>query len=181
MEERVERVWARILRGFAAINGMIILCLAVMITADVLVRWITGRPFVGVFEISRVLFVPVIFMVLALVQWSDRQVRVDALVARAHGRWKVTVRTFDQVLALGFFTILLITGSENWLEAFQKNYVGMGMLEIPHAIPMGFLVFGTFLMVITVVLLLIKSARQLITGVRRDDDIVPYSPPLEEE
>lgn len=180
MERRIEEVWVRILRAFAALNGLVILWLALMITADVLVRWITGRPFVGVFEISRILFVPVIFMVLALVQWSDRQVRVDALVGRTRGRARVGVRAFDQVLALAFFSILLWTGSENWLEAFQRNYVGMGMLEIPHAIPMGFLVFGTFLMVVTLVLLLLRSIRQLLGGVAADEAIEPYSPPLEE-
>ena len=180
LERRIEEAWVRFLRAFAAFNGLVILWLALMITADVLVRWITGRPFVGVFEISRILFVPVIFMVLALVQWTDRQVRVDALVGRTRGRVKVSVRAFDQVLTLGFFLILLWTGSENWLEAFQRDYVGMGMLEIPHAIPMGFLIIGTFLMVLTLVLLLLKSVRQLITGVGADESVLPYSPPTEE-
>lgn len=180
MECRIEKVWARVLRAFAALNGIVILWLALMITADVLVRWITGRPFVGVFEISRILFVPVIFTVLALVQWTDRQVRVDAVVGHTRGRVKVCMRAFDQVLALGFFLILLWTGSENWLEAFQRNYVGMGMLEIPHAIPIGFLVIGTFLIVLTLVLLLLKSVRQLITGVGADESVLPYSPPTEE-
>ena len=180
LECRIEKVWARVLRAFAALNGIVILWLALMITADVLDRWITGRPFVGVFENSRILFVPVIFTVLALVQWTDRQVRVDAVVGHTRGRVKVCMRAFDQVLALGFFLILLWTGSENWLEAFQRNYVGMGMLEIPHAIPIGFLVIGTFLIVLTLVLLLLKSVRQLITGVGADESVLPYSPPTEE-
>ena len=180
MGRRIEEIWAHVLRVFAAANGLVILWLALMITADVLVRWVTGRPFVGVFEISRILFVPIIFTVLALVQWTDRQVRVDALVGRARGRIKVSVRVFDQVLAVGFFLILLWTGSENWLEAFQGNYVGMGMLEIPHAIPMGFLIFGTLLIVVTLALLLVKSIRQLISGVDADESVLPYSPPMEE-
>lgn len=181
VERRIEAVWGRILMTFAALNGLIILTLALMVTADVLVRWITGRPFVGVFEISRVLLVPVIFMVLALVQWTDRQVRVDALVGYARRRVRITVRVLDQAMALIFFLILLITGWRSWLEAFRGHYVGMGMLEIPQVVPVGFLVFGTVLTVITLVLLLTKSARQLVTGVREEDSVLPYSPPLEED
>ncbi|MEX2642049.1 MAG: TRAP transporter small permease [Acetobacterales bacterium] len=178
---RIETAWARILQLFAALNGLIVLILALMITADVLVRWLTGRPFVGVFEISRVLFVPLIFMTLALVQWTDRQVRVDALVTNAPGRLRIGARGIDQILALAFFLVLLWTGWENWLEAFRGGFVGMGMLGIPHAWPMGFLVFGTLLTVVTLALLLLRTARQLIRGVAPGERLEPYSQPLHEE
>jgi TRAP-type C4-dicarboxylate transport system permease small subunit len=178
---RVEAAWGRILQAFAALNGLIVLSLALMITTDVLVRWLSGRPLVGVFEISRVLFVPVIFLTLALVQWTDRQVRVDALVANATGRLRVGVRGIDQILALTFFLVLLWTGWESWIEAFRGGFVGMGMLGIPHAWPMGFLVFGTLLTVITLVLLLLRSIRQLIRGVAADEKLEPYAPPLSED
>ncbi|MBI4185280.1 MAG: TRAP transporter small permease [Proteobacteria bacterium] len=181
LELRIERVWGAVLRAFAAVNGVVILFLAVMISTDVLVRWIAGRPIIGVFEISRVLFVPVIFMVLALVQFADRHVKVDLLVSHLKGRRAVAVRVLDQAMALVFFTILLVTGWRDWVEAIERNYVGMGRLEIPQAIPIGFVVFGVFLMVVTLVLLILKSLRQFLTGVGEKEPLVPYSPPLREE
>lgn len=165
----------------AALNGFFVLALGIMISTDVLVRWITGRPLIGVFEISRVLFVPIIFMVLGLVQWSDRQVRVDVLVLRVTGRGRIAIRTLDQVLALIFFTILLVTGADSWIEAVRRRFVDMGMLEIPQAIPIGFLVFGVFLVVVSLILLLIRSIRQFIEGVGAGDSLLPYAPPLEED
>ncbi len=180
MAGKIERVWASVLVAFAALNGLFILGLAVMITADILARWLVGRPFIGVFEISRILFLPIIFLVLSLVQWTDRQVHVDVLAGRTRGRGRVALRAFDQVIALGFFTVLLITSAESWLEAVQKNFVEMGMLEIPHAIPIGFLVFGTFLLVITLVLLLLRSFRQLLVGLKPEEPLTPYAPPMEE-
>ena len=178
--EKFERTWARILMVCAALNGIFVLILGVMISTDVLVRWITGRPLIGVFEISRILFVPIIFMVLGLVQWTDRQVRVDVLILRVTGRGRIAVRTLDQVLALMLFTILLVTGAESWLEAVQRNFVDMGMLEIPQAIPIGFMVFGVFLLVVSLILLLIRSVRQFIDGTTPDEALLPYAPPLEE-
>jgi TRAP-type C4-dicarboxylate transport system permease small subunit len=181
MVEKIERAWAWVLLAFAALNGLFIFVLAVMITTDVMARWLVGRPFVGVFEISRILFVPIIFMVLALVQWTDRQVCVDVLAGRARGRARVAVRTFDQVAALAFFSVLLFTGAESWLEAVRKNFVEMGMLEIPHAVPIGFLVVGTFLLVLTLVLLLVRSFRQLVRGVPSGRPLTPYMPPLRDD
>lgn len=176
VEQRIERAWGWVLLAFAAANGLIILCLSLMITADVLTRWVTGRPFVGVFEISRILFVPVIFTVLALVQWTDRQVRVDVVASRTRGRWTVGLRSLDQTLALAFFGILLWVASESWLEAFHRHYVGMGILEIPQAVPIGFLVVGVALMVVTLLLLLFRSARQLVAGLRDGETLGPRSP-----
>ncbi len=159
-----ELIWGRILRAFAVANGIVLLVLATMITTDVLVRWVAGRPIVGVFEFAEILLVPVIFFVLPLVQFTNRQIRVDGLSAQARGRSLAALRFLDQVLGLFLFGLLLWAGSEYWLEAWRGDYVGQGMLQIPSVIPMGFLVFGTFLMCVTLLFLLARSVAALITG-----------------
>jgi TRAP-type C4-dicarboxylate transport system permease small subunit len=162
--DRIEALWARVLQAVALLNGLVILLLAMMITTDVVFRWLAGRPIIGVFEISQILFIPVIFWVLGLVIFTNRQVRLDIVSARARGRLAVGLRVLDQVLGLLFFGVLLWTGGTDWLEAIERNYVGRGMLEIPQAVPLGFLVFGSLLIVATLVIMLVRSIGCLITG-----------------
>ena len=153
----LDRALARLLIYSAWVSGIALFCLAAMITVDVFVRWLTGRPFIGVFEVSQVILVVVTFLAIGLVQYRQRQLRVDIFSARAKGLPARFLTALDCVVGLAFFGLLLWTGGLEWVKAYTGGYLRRGMVEIPTAIPLAFLVVGTFFMCLTLTFRLIST------------------------
>jgi TRAP-type C4-dicarboxylate transport system permease small subunit len=144
----------------AALGGFLLFFLSFLITVDVLVRWIFGRPFVGVFETSEVIFLVLTFMAAGLTQQAGRQMRVEILVSRLHGKPKDIVNVFADLLGLSFFSLLLWEGCSEWIDAWNGHFVRRGMIEIPNTIHLGFLVIGSLL-------LCLNFLRGILAGLRR--------------
>lgn len=159
---KLERAWIGALRTCASLSGLGLFLLAVMITSDVLVRWLTGRPIIGVFEIAEVLFVLVTFLAVALVYQDDRQLRVDALSGLARGRTAASLRLLDGVAGLLFFGVVVWTGGAEWLKAYLGGFLRRGLVEIPSAILLGFIVFGSLLLCAVLLAIVAASVRRLI-------------------
>ncbi len=157
MTATLDRVLERLLIYSAWVSGIALFCLAAMITVDVFVRWLTGRPFIGVFEVSQVILVVVTFLAIGLVQYRQRQLRVDIFSARAKGLSARLLTVLDCVIGLAFFGLLLWTGGMEWVKAYTGEYLRRGMVEIPTAIPLAFLVIGTFFMCLTLLFRLITA------------------------
>ena len=151
--------WSAVLKVLTFVSAVALLGLAVMISADVTYRWLFGRPIVGVFEFSEILLVGITFLVIARVQFSGSQLRVDVLAARARGRLAGGLGVLDALVGLAFFGILLWTGAQDWWEALHGGFMGRGILQIPLAIPIGLVAFGSALMVVTLLILLGRALR----------------------
>ena len=156
--------WDRLLAVLSRLGGIGLLCLAVMIATDVMFRWLFGRPILGVFEFSEILLLLTTFLVIARVQFTGQHLRIDILSSRATGRLAGGLSLLDCLAGLAFFGILLWTSAIDWWEALHRGYLGRGMLQIPTAIPLGFLLLGTGLMVVTLLLLLLVALRRSVQG-----------------
>jgi len=154
----------RLLRLFSRLGGVALLALAVLIATDVAFRWLSGRPILGVFEFSEILLLAMTFLAIAYVQFTGQQLRIDFLSGRAKGRTASALSALDGLAGLAFFGILLWSSAVDWWEALHAGFLGRGMLQIPTAIPLGFVLVGTALMVTTLLLLLLRAVRQLVLG-----------------
>lgn len=168
-----ERVLLKLLRACGAISGVVLLFMAFMVTTDVSKRWLTGKPITGVFEVSQLSLLVATFLVLGYVQYYDRQLTVDIVSSKAHGRTRVLLRLLDGLLGIFFFGVLLWTGAEEWLKAWHGGFLKRGLIDIPTTIPLGFLVFGAALILVTIVLITFRSLIRLFTG---QPDFVPLDP-----
>lgn len=166
-DDSFSRAWGRLLGGLARLGGLGLLALAGMISVDITYRWLFGRPILGVFEFSEILLLALTFMSIAYVQFVGRQLTIDILSARARGRLASGLMALDAVAGLAFFGILLWTSVIDWWEAYHGGFLGRGMLEIPTALPLGFVVVGTALMVVTLLLVLFHGALRMILGDRQ--------------
>lgn len=158
---RAERALRAVLMAFAYLGAVGLLALSVMVTADVALRWLTGRPFVGVFELSEVLLVLVTFSAVGLVHLDNRQLSVDILAVRARGRTAAALRIFDAVVGILVFGLLLWKSWEEFWKAVHAGFLRRGMIEIPTAIPVGFIVLGSLCIVVSLLFILWRSVRQL--------------------
>ncbi|MFO1188153.1 MAG: TRAP transporter small permease subunit [Alphaproteobacteria bacterium] len=156
-----ERAWRTVLVAFSYIGTIGLIILSVMVTVDVTVRWFTGRPFVGVFELSEILLVLVTFSAVGLVHMDNRQLSVDILSAKARGRTAAGLHLFDAVIGLLVFSLLLWKSWEEFTKALAGNFLRRGMIEIPTAVPVGFIVAGSFCIVVSLIIIIRRSIAQL--------------------
>jgi TRAP-type C4-dicarboxylate transport system permease small subunit len=164
-ESAVDRLLDRLLSPVAAAAGTMLGVMSVMVTADVAIRWWTGRPVIGVFELAETMLVYATFLALAYVQLKNQQLRVDILSARAKGRLAGLLSLIECTASIFVYgAIALYTGHE-WLKASQGGFLRRGMLEISTTYLLTPITVGAALVVLVLVWQLIKSVRQIVTGV----------------
>lgn len=161
---RWESQFAALVRICGIAGGLVILLMTVMVTVDVFVRNITGSPITGVFELSQVALLIATFLVLGYVQYYDRQLKADIFSASTKGRTRAAFRLLDGVLGFLFFGILVWTGSAEWIKALNGNFLKRGLIDIPTVIPLGVLVVGTLLALLSLSLSIFRSLHCLRTG-----------------
>lgn len=145
LTQSLEHLIGRVLNAISLFAGALLFLMAVIVTTDVLKRWLTGKPINGVFESVEVMLVAVIMGVLGLVEWQHRQLNVDVFTHRARGRLALGFLVLDKGLALLFIGVLLAMACTEWLKAWNGWYLGRGLVAIPIVVPMGFIVVGAAL------------------------------------
>lgn len=155
------RIFERFSEFCGLLSGLILFLLSIAITLDVTIRWITGKPIVGVFEFSQVAFLASVFLVIALVQNRDRHIRVDILISELEGKPRYILEAFVSFWALLLFAVLLYVGWKEWFAAWKGHYVSRGLIDIPNTLHLGFLLFGAFLMCVSVVLTILRNVALL--------------------
>jgi TRAP-type C4-dicarboxylate transport system permease small subunit len=151
----------KIYRIAAILAGVFLFIISFLITIDVLVRWIYGKPFVGVFEVSEVVLLIATFLAAALVQHTGKQMRVEILVMRLKGKKRYLFDAWADLLGFIFIGLLCWEGIFEWVDAWQGNFLRRGMIEIPNTIHLGFLVVGSSLLALTFLTGLVVSLCRL--------------------
>ncbi len=164
MAARIEALIGRVLNAVALLAGTLLFLIAVIVTTDVLKRWITGKPILGVFEAVEVMLVAVTMGVLGLVEWQQRQLNVDVFTHRARGRSALFFLVLDKAMASIFIGVLMAMAAAEWLKAWNGWYLRRGMVEIPIVIPMGLLVAGAALTLVAALWGFGKALACLVTG-----------------
>lgn len=161
-----KRILAWLCHKSAAFAGIILLGIALLITLDVFKRWMTGKPFVGVFEISQVGFLAVTFLALAYVEHQRSQMRVDLLCSQLKGIFALILEAFTALLSLIFWGTIFWQATNEWIRAYTIHDVRLGMIEIPKTVELGFMIFGSFMGSIVLIAILVMATRNFFFGKR---------------
>ncbi len=161
---KLERAMQLILSYSASLGATALILMSLGITCDVLIRWLTGHPITGVFELASLTLVVAIFFPLGFMQHQKLQIRVDIIPSPARGRWAAALDLLDAVVGLLVFGLLLWAASKEFLKAYQGKFLLRGMIEIPTAIEIGFIIYGTVLMLIALIHLFVACMRTLLPG-----------------
>ncbi len=132
----------------AVIAGICLLVIAVMTTVDVTVRWLTGVPITGVYEIAQILLLTMTCLGLPYLHLQGRELSVDILRARAKGRVRKSLDALDHVVTVGFFVLLAWTAWTDFSRAILGGFRAQGMLRIPTSIPLGLVLVGSILVIL---------------------------------
>lgn len=150
----------RIFVTLARCGGLILMLLAVMVTADVTVRAATGRPFTGVFELTRLFLLIAVCLALAPVQYFDAHLRVDILSVRFKGAARTLSTMLDRILTLVAFGMIGWVAAKEGFRAFSGGFLQPGIIQIPSYIPLAFVLFGTVSVCITVLFTVLLHRRR---------------------
>jgi TRAP-type C4-dicarboxylate transport system permease small subunit len=145
-----------LLRWLTILGAVFLLCLAATVTTDVTVRWLTGRPIVGVLEIAEVALLSMTFLTLPYVHYLSKELNVDVLRSRATGVMGRSLSVLDVIASAAFFALLSVTATQDFLTAAERGYTGRGMIAIPTAMPLAIVAAGSLL---TLVALLARHYR----------------------
>jgi TRAP-type C4-dicarboxylate transport system permease small subunit len=154
----------KVLFWTSRIGGVVLFLIAVTIFIDVMKRWVTGRPLIGIYESTQVALVLVTFFLLPTVQYYGRQLSVDVLYAHTHGRLAGLLRFVECFFSLCIFSALLFTTWDEFWKALFGRFLRRGMVEIPQTIPLGFMVFGSAILLLVVILFFLRAIRDVVTG-----------------
>jgi TRAP-type C4-dicarboxylate transport system permease small subunit len=124
--------WTRIVRiiGIAGAGGGIIL-LMLMTVVDVTARKI-GTPFMGVFELSKLVLVIVVFLGLTYTQLQERHVSVNLFTSRISTGLQVKLKITVLFISVLFWIIMAWYTIQATIYAYRLDVI---WLELPFSFP----------------------------------------------
>ena len=113
------------------ISGWTVLVLTLLISGDVILRYVLGRAVPGGMEITQALLVLMVYLVLGSVEERKDHIRIDFVI----DRMPVKVRRYWELMlcaiSLGFLAMLLFSSWESFVASYQdREYYG-GAIRVP--------------------------------------------------
>jgi TRAP-type C4-dicarboxylate transport system permease small subunit len=113
------------------ISGWTVLVLTLLISVDVLLRYILGRAIPGGMEITQALLVFMVYLVLGSVEERKDHIRIDFVI----DRMPIKVRRYGEfilyAITLVFLVMLFVSSWEAFVVSYQdREYYG-GSIQVP--------------------------------------------------
>jgi len=146
----------------ASLGIVCLLCLTVLITANILMRYFLNAPISWADEYSTYLLLGIIFFGLAYALQDGAHIKIDFVtVMLPAGGQKVLLVAVHVVGA--FFAILLVLGAYSRVHSFWEfNTQSMGEYEFPLYLPALVLILGCGMFLLVMVVRLVQSIADLL-------------------
>ena len=138
----------RIVDGFGMIGGVLILCNAVFITFEVVMRYIFNAPTIWVQEVTIYLTILSGFLALAYALKENAHVKVDFVSVHLRGRTALALEILAALMAILFVAVLGWEGIKMALNTFEAHEHSPTLLRVPVWIPQSFIPLGAVLLLL---------------------------------
>ena len=105
-------------RAGAVLGAYCTLVMAIIITYDVLMRYLFAKPTIWVFETSEYLMAIVVFCGAGYCLLKDSHVTVDLVLSRFPRKLRSVIELINSFFALGFCVIFTWMGWKFWWPAY---------------------------------------------------------------
>lgn len=146
---------------FAFIATLVITGLFLLITVDALGRYLFARPITDGHQISEALLVVFVYLAIALTQREKRHISIDLLAGKFSTRNKIIVEIYWRVIQLFAVGFILYGSSIHVVGSFLDGEVLRGITRIPAAPFRLFVVIGSAVLCIRIVVQLVASVAHL--------------------
>lgn len=130
------KVWSLIITRVSDLGGVVMLGIVAFVVIDTIARKVAVSPLFGAYCYVQVALIMVICAPWALVEQQDRQIRIDWLSNRLHGRYLHLLRAITALLSLAVFGLITWQVSIEWLHALSTHQFGFE-IRLPMIIPKG--------------------------------------------
>lgn len=112
----------RIGSGMAAITAVIILIMALIVTADVVMRYVFNQPILWGFEVVRYMVIATAYLPLAYIERLDKHLQLNLFYERMSQRWQGVVTITTYLAGLFLVGSLFVVGLDMATTSFQYGY-----------------------------------------------------------
>jgi TRAP-type C4-dicarboxylate transport system permease small subunit len=129
--EKKASTLSRILRLAMIVSMASCFFMIVITMADVFSRHVFGKAIAGVFELSEVLMVVLVFLGLGFAQEEKSHIRAELLLSHLSARARRGFDLFAQVLSFLFWGVLLTQCTLKAIESFTTGEYKEGLMKFP--------------------------------------------------
>ncbi len=129
-------------KGLHLTSAFVVLVMMLLITTDVILRYLFNNPLPGTYEISEGLMVIIIFLALANTQARKGHLRVVMIVSRMPLKVRTAFELFALLFSLSVLSLIAWQGAIAALRAWRLEEISMGVIGYPLWIPKAALFLG---------------------------------------
>jgi TRAP-type C4-dicarboxylate transport system permease small subunit len=141
------------------IGQSVTMIMLLLITADVIMRYVFNDPLAGVLELTKLMMVVLVFLSFAYVELKDAHVRVDLVISRLKPRTRACIECFNAFLSICVFALIAWQSVIRALYVIRKGDM-TGQLHIPEGPFFFFITFGCLLLCLQLIFRLWRFATQ---------------------
>ena len=141
-----------------ALSGIAILILGIIVTYEVIMRYIFRSPTIWVADISLLLCIGSVFFAVGYAMKQEAHIAVDLITGRLSYRNQVLFSVINLIFSAVYCSFLTWKGAEVAIVTLRAGEMSAFGFRFPMAIPRGFIPIGG-------ILLLLELINQIVTGI----------------
>ena len=136
------RGYSGLLGWMNMVSAAFIFVLMLIVSGDVIGRYVFSRPLWGTLEAAESILVFVVFLGFGYTQFQKGNIRVQILSSRLPLRGRMVLDLLTNVLGLAMFALITYETCSHAILAYQIGEESVGMVRVPlwpsrFAIPLG--------------------------------------------
>jgi TRAP-type mannitol/chloroaromatic compound transport system permease small subunit len=156
------RWFEKLVRAVNMVATFWIFMMIMLVVLDVLGRVLINRPVTGVPEIIKISLPAITFLQIGYVLLIEGHIRSGIVLDKAGPRLAGCINIVTAILGIILFALNLYSGWDATMVAWSiGEYEGEGALRVPTAPIRTIILFGSLLMVIQFMRLMVASAKQM--------------------
>ena len=128
--EKTEKRLQKFRLALVGLSGAALICMVLMITLDVFLRFVFNAPLPASLEISQLFEPHVVFLPMAFALATGSHVRVSLITQHFRGRFRKYVEIFDFAVALVFFSFFAYWGWLHFWASFKINEIMLASIKL---------------------------------------------------
>jgi len=129
-------------RILSAFGALLILTLTILVSLDVFFRFLLNHSIAGLYELSELMLVGMVYLSIAYVQTQKGHVIIDIIYARIPGKPRKVLMIFNLFLCIAVVMIITIRSGYLAWQAWKTQDYSSGIIQWPlwpakMAIPFG--------------------------------------------
>ena len=148
MRKWIDLFSAKLNKIAGALSGIFILIMGLIVTYEVIMRYVFSSPTTWVLEISIYMNIACVFLALGYTLRDKMHILIDTLTSRFSSRNRSLLHLINLILGLVYCFVLTWKGLELAINSYRLGEVSPTVLHVPVVFPYSFIALGGGLLVL---------------------------------